>query len=252
MSRPVETLVGGDFLALVRLGLRRADDARIVDSVTVLDGELRAELPTGVAYYRYSGDGYGEHADGSGFDGTGLGRPWPLLAGERGLYAAQAGQDASRYVESMMAMTGRGGLFPEQVWDGPEVAERGLWPGHPTGSAMPLVWAHGEFVKLATLAPAGRPIETLEAVVDQRHADATWWHWRADVTFDAVAPGVGVVIDLDAAAVIEHGSRHERTDPIGLGRWGVHLGPQDPLGRYEVVFEDPRRERLIIDLARSA
>ena len=38
----------------------------------------------GPCWHRYNGDGYGEHDDGSAFDGTGRGRPWPLLTGERG------------------------------------------------------------------------------------------------------------------------------------------------------------------------
>jgi hypothetical protein len=39
----------------------------------------------------------------------------------------------------MTRMTGPTGLIPEQIWDGPPVPERGLEPGKPTGSAMPLV-----------------------------------------------------------------------------------------------------------------
>ena len=43
---------------------------------------------------------------------------------------------------------GKGGLLPEQVWDGPDIPERQLYLGHPSGSAMPLVWAHSEHIKL--------------------------------------------------------------------------------------------------------
>jgi hypothetical protein len=39
-----------------------------------------------------SGDGYGEHADGRPFDGTGIGRAWPLLTGERAHYELAAGR----------------------------------------------------------------------------------------------------------------------------------------------------------------
>jgi len=38
-------------------------------------------------------DGYGEHADGHVYDGTGIGRGWPLLTGERGHYELAAGND---------------------------------------------------------------------------------------------------------------------------------------------------------------
>ena len=53
-------------------------------------------------------------------------------------------------------MTGPGGLMPEQVWDAAPIPERGLVPGKPTGSAMPLVWAHAEFLKLRRGKRGGR------------------------------------------------------------------------------------------------
>ncbi|MBU2834054.1 hypothetical protein HF918_13700, partial [Acidithiobacillus ferriphilus] len=73
--------VANDFLQLVRYGLRSADDPHIVASVKVMDGVLKTDTPSGPVWHRYNGDGYGEHADGSPFDGTGIGRGWPLLVG---------------------------------------------------------------------------------------------------------------------------------------------------------------------------
>jgi glucoamylase len=34
------------------------------------------------------------------------------------------------------------------VWDAPDIAQRELLFGHPSGSARPLVWAHAEYLKL--------------------------------------------------------------------------------------------------------
>lgn len=98
------------------------------------------------------------------FDGTGVGRAWPLLVGERGHYELSAGRDPLPYLQAMAAMAGPCGLIPEQVWDGPPLPERGLAPGRPTGSAMPLVWAHAEFAKLAASRALGRPFDRPEAV----------------------------------------------------------------------------------------
>ena len=39
-------------------------------------------------------------------------------------------------------------MLPEQIWDGADVPERELFRGRPSGSAMPLVWAHAEHLKL--------------------------------------------------------------------------------------------------------
>ena len=85
-------IVSPDALALVRFGVRSPDDPRILNTIKVVDALLRVKLPQGPAWYRYNGDGYGEHEDGSPFDGTGVGRPWPLLTGERAHYELAAGR----------------------------------------------------------------------------------------------------------------------------------------------------------------
>src|SRR5262249_29607328 len=144
-------VISPDSLALVRFGLRAADDPRIVNTVKVIDTLLRTKLPDGPGWYRYNGDGYGEHEDGSPFDGTGVGRPWPLLAGERAHYELAAGRP--HVAEALMSVmesstAGASRLIPEQVWDGPPISDVELFPGKPTGSACPLVWAHAEYVKL--------------------------------------------------------------------------------------------------------
>jgi glucoamylase len=144
-------LVSPDSLALVRFGLRAPDDPRILNTVRVIDALLRVQLPHGPCWYRYNGDGYGEHKDGSPFDGTGIGRPWPLLAGERAHYELAAGRP--REAEALLTMmenctSGEGRLLPEQVWDADDIPALELFRGKPTGSACPLVWAHSEYVKL--------------------------------------------------------------------------------------------------------
>jgi glucoamylase len=148
-----------DCLQLVRFGLRAADNPHIIASVTAIDALLKTDTPKGPVWHRYNGDGYGEHEDGSAFDGSGIGRGWPLLTGERGHAALLAGEDARPYLAAMTQMTGTGGLLPEQVWDSIAIPERGLQPGQPSGSAMPLVWAHAEYIKLALSIAAGAPVD---------------------------------------------------------------------------------------------
>ncbi len=143
-------IVSPDALALVRFGLRAADDPRMIDTVRAIDATVRVELPAGPGWYRYNNDGYGEHADGAPFDGTGHGRIWPLLTGERAHYALARGDraQAEALLATMEACTSRGALIPEQVWDSPDIPARELFRGMPSGSAMPLVWAHAEHIKL--------------------------------------------------------------------------------------------------------
>ena len=91
------------------LRLARADDPRIVNTVKVIDALLKVETPYGPAWHRYNDDGYGEHADGSPFDGTGIGRVWPLLTGERAHYELAAGRrdQAERLLQTLEAFRQR-------------------------------------------------------------------------------------------------------------------------------------------------
>lgn len=155
---PTTQLVSPDALALVRFGLRRPDDPRILNTLRVVDALLKSDTETGPVWHRYNDDGYGEHADGSPFDGTGIGRGWPLLAGERAHYELAAGRidEAEALRRTMEAQTGDGGFLPEQVWDDTSRPELELYNGHPAGSAMPLVWAHAEYIKLLRSLRDGR------------------------------------------------------------------------------------------------
>jgi glucoamylase len=143
-------LISADGLALVRFGLRAPDDPRIVNTVKAVDALLRIELPQGPCWYRYNDDGYGEHDDGSPFDGTGIGRAWPLLAGERAHYELAAGRTevAEELLCVMESCAGGSRLIPEQVWDAADIPALELFKGKPSGSACPLVWAHSEYIKL--------------------------------------------------------------------------------------------------------
>ena len=238
-------LVGMEFLYLARLGLRSPDDPRIQNTLKVVEGLLKVDLPTGSTYRRYNHDGYGEHEDGQPFDGTGIGRPWPLLAGERGHFDLQLGGDPLPYLETMARMTGRGGLIPEQVWDGQPIPERGLEPGKPSGSAMPLVWAHAEFLKLLVARHRKRPLELLDSVeehVRRRPKTAAAWHWRRDVPFDTLPAGRSLQIDLPSPFVLHLGfdgwqaAEDRKSLPLPFGRHGVRLRPDDLKGHGVVDF----------------
>ena len=90
---PAAAQFGVDFLQLVRFGLRSCDDPLIVGSVRLADALLKIDTPNGPCWHRYLDDGYGEHDDGSAYDGVGRGRAWPLLTGERAHYEIVCGND---------------------------------------------------------------------------------------------------------------------------------------------------------------
>ena len=180
---PASEIVSPDALALVRFGLRSPDDPRILNTIKVIDALLRVKLPSGPVWYRYNGDGYGEHEDGSPFDGSGIGRPWPLLAGERAHYELAAGRRAS--AEALLSVmensTGASRLIPEQVWDREDIPERELFAGKGSGSACPLVWAHSEYIKLRRSLADGRifdqPTQTVTRYLVRKQS-AEFFNWR--------------------------------------------------------------------------
>lgn len=141
-------VVDGGFIELVRYGIRAPEDTHILKSLRVIDKLLKVETPYGPAWHRYNNDGYGEKDDGSPFDGSGIGRLWPFLTGERGMYEFLAGRTTDLYLKAMEGFANEGGMIPEQVWDAEDIPEKGLFKGRGTGSATPLVWAHAEYIKL--------------------------------------------------------------------------------------------------------
>jgi glucoamylase len=157
-SQRASLMLSPDALALVRFGLRAPDDPRILGTIRAIDALLKADLPAGPCWRRYNGDGYGEHGDGRPFDGTGIGRPWPLLTGERAHYELAAGHraQAEALLAALEGFASDGHLIPEQVWDSEDIPERELFRGRPSGSAMPLAWAHAEHVKLLRSLADGR------------------------------------------------------------------------------------------------
>ena len=145
---PARNIVGGDFLLLVRFGIRDANDPLVRDSIEVIDRVLKYDLPQGPGWRRYNHDGYGQKDDGSAFDGTGVGRCWPILTGGRGHYDLAAGHDPKPFIKAMEDFANEGGMLTEQLWDGPDLPDRHMKRGCPTGAAMPLCWSHSEYVSL--------------------------------------------------------------------------------------------------------
>lgn len=166
-------VVDAGFLDLVRLGIRSAGDSTIAGSISpaasAFDGNsaVQVTLPNGDVYFhRYVHDNYGEsNANCSGWPANGgqrFGRLWPVLSGERGEYELANGRSAAVYLKSMADAANDGYLVPEQVWDRSDIGCFIL--GRPTGSAAPLMWAEGQYVRLAQNIDAGQNLETPSVV----------------------------------------------------------------------------------------
>ncbi|HEV3207110.1 MAG TPA: glucan 1,4-alpha-glucosidase [Terriglobales bacterium] len=241
-----EYLISPDSLALVRFGLRAPDDPRILNTIKVIDGLLKVDLPQGPCWYRYNGDGYGEHEDGSPFDGTGIGRPWPLLSGERAHYELAAGrsQVAEDLLRVMELSTEGGRVLPEQVWDADDIPELELFRGKQTGSACPLVWAHAEYIKLRRSLHDGKVFDQPPQTVQRYQVEKrkpVHFEWRLNNKCRTMPQGKKLLLVLPAPARIHWSFDEWQTaqdtdtrDPLSV--YVADL-PSDPLavGR-EIVF----------------
>jgi glucoamylase len=160
-------IIDAGFLELVRYGVRRADDPLMVDSLKVVDHVLKRELPQGPGWLRYNNDGYGQRPDGGPFHSWGQGRVWPLLTGERAHYELAAGRDIAPLIEAYEKFATCGQMMPEQVWDEADRPERRMRFGQPAGSAVPLVWAHAEYLKLLRSAVDGKVFDRIDPVYER-------------------------------------------------------------------------------------
>jgi glucoamylase len=226
---PAAAQFGVDFLQLVRFGLRRPDDPLIAGSVRLADALLKIDTPNGPCWHRYFDDGYGEHDDGSAYDGVGRGRAWPLLTGERGHYEIACGNDPIPFMEAMARMASPGGMLPEQVWDSAAIPERGLHLGQATGSAMPLAWTHAEYLKLVASRALGRPFDRPEAVWRRyggKRSTPSRATWCEHAAISVMGPGMSLVLALREPAVVRYGfdGWHDVADvPTVPNSLGVHM-----------------------------
>jgi glucoamylase len=65
------------------------------------------------------------------------------------------------------------GLFSEQIWEAADIPEKELFFGRPSGSAMPLVWAHAEYLKLLRSLRDGRVFDMPPQTVERYLANKT-------------------------------------------------------------------------------
>ena len=132
---------------------------------------------------------------------------WPLLTGERAHFELAAGRtdDAKRLLATMESFANEGGLISEQVWDSPDIPERELQFGRPSGWAMPLVWAHAEYLKLRRSLDDGRIFDLPPQTVQRYLTDKTVsprMVWRFNHKIRTMPAGKLLRIETLATAVI--------------------------------------------------
>ena len=190
---PERDVVDFGFLELARLGLVAPNHWMVSSSLAPIaqasdkNSAMQIGLPNGDVYFRrYVHDYYGEsNLDCSGWPANApdrYGRPWPLLSGERGEYELAHGRPAVLYLQSMADAANDGYFVPEQIWDRSDIP---CFPiGKPTGSAAPLTWAEGQYLRLAQSIDAGLNLDT-PTVVSARYGGARPILGKGDHCLDA-------------------------------------------------------------------
>jgi glucoamylase len=201
-SFQAKEIVDAGFLELVRYGIRKPDDPVIVDSLKVVDAILKVDTPMGPVWHRYNHDGYGQREDGGPYVRWGKGRAWPLLTGERAHFELSAGRDIKLFIRAIEGFASMTGLLPEQVWDEPDKPERYMFLGRPTGSAMPLMWAHAEYAKLLRSVSDGRVFDLIPEVTKRylgdRKACQLFEVWKPNRQVVAVKRGYRLRVQVPA------------------------------------------------------
>jgi glucoamylase len=223
-------VVDGGFLELVRMGVKRANDPTIVGTLAAYDAVLAMNVKdSDQAWFRYNFDGYGEHNDGSNFDGTGVARAWPIFTAERGMFSIASsgvGSSGTAYLNAVKSYATPEGFISEQIWTN-TVTLPGNWQvvtppeftaGAPTKSMAPLNWAMGEYISLLASIHAGRVVD-IPSIVCARYSNCV---------IAAASGQAGVTISVKAAT--QPGQYMYVTGSTdALGNWNTDLGlPVDP------------------------
>ncbi len=201
-THPARNIVSSDFLHLVRLGLRAADDPLVKDSIEVIDRVLKCDLPQGPGWRRYNHDGYGQKEDGNAFDDTGTGRSWPILTGERGHYELAAGNDPMPFIKAMEKFANAGGMITEQLWDSDDLPDGKMKRGCPTGAAMPLCWSHAEYLLLVRSRNDGVCFERVEPVfkryvINKAISRYDIWSFRHAIKYMPAGKTLRIIVEAD-------------------------------------------------------
>jgi len=122
-----EELIDGGFLDLVRYGIRDPRDTRILNTLRLYDHPLLG-ISSGLHYRRHNLD----HTGTALKEGV-----FPVLAGERGIYAIAAGdfERARAELHALEISANENGLIPEKLLKN-------------TNAVTPLMWAHSEDILL--------------------------------------------------------------------------------------------------------
>lgn len=182
----------------------------------------------GPCWDRYNNDDYGDDENGNPYKGHGISRAWPLLTGERGHYEIAAGNmKTAKDLLIAMESFANNSLLSEQIWDTADIPEKGLFFGKASGSAIPLTWAHAEYIKLCSSIKEKRIVDmpqfTQERYFKQK-ITSPFEIWRFNRQQKSISNKKALRIEVMADAIIHwtndnwktNNSLHTRHTGLGI------------------------------------
>ncbi len=196
-------VVDAGFLELVRLGVLPTTSPYVTLSLPVVDATISQTINGNQYWFRYNHDGYGETSSGANYTGAGVGRLWPVLSGERGIYniAVNGANGGEAALTAMTAAENGSGFIPEQVWD--TSAPAGDTPGTPTKSMDPLNWSMAQYVTLL-MSDARGSVLTMPSVVYRRYVtDAYTPSSSSTISYDSSQAQQGKALTIYYAGTLK-------------------------------------------------
>jgi glucoamylase len=136
-------------------------------------------------------------------------------------------------------------LISEQVWDSPDIPQHELHFGRPSGSAMPLVWAHAEYLKLGRSLGDGRvfdlPPQTVKRYLTEKTVSPRLV-WRFNHKIRSMPAGKLLRIETLSASVIHWSGddwktvRDVTTTDVGLGIYIADLPTKTLIEGSQIRF----------------
>ncbi len=175
------------------------------------------------------------------------------MTGERGHYEIAAGHDARPLLHAIEKFAQGIGLIPEQIWDGPDSPLQHLHFGDATNAAMPLLWAHSEYVKLQRSAADGKVFDRIDAVYDRYVAGSLERNaievWKFNRQVPKVPAGTLLRIQADAPFLLHWTSDEWQTSTdtqsvataLGISFADIHVPEQSAPIRFTFLWQNENR-----------
>jgi len=157
--------------------------------------------PFGPCWRRYNHDGYGQQANGEPYQGWGYGHAWPVLTESEAITSWPRLAMLDLLSRRWKALPLKPSCWPEQVWALPSLPQAHMTFGRSTGGAMPLVWAHAEYMQLVRSVTDGQVFSMIPEVASRyakRRAAPPMEIWKFNRQVGSLPAGGTLRIQTDS------------------------------------------------------